>query len=50
MHELVKNDLINCDRNDIERKTVQTDVPLSRQENIIERDNEFIHGDDIGDI
>ena len=50
MHELVKNDLINWDRNDIAGKTVQKDVPLSRQENIVERDNELIHGDDIGYI
>ena len=27
-----------------------TDVLLSRQENIVERDNEFIHDDDIDDV
>ena len=49
MHELVENDLINWDRNDIAGETIQTDVLLSRQENIVERDNEFIH-DDIDDV
>ncbi|WJZ98387.1 hypothetical protein VitviT2T_016915 [Vitis vinifera] len=50
VHELVENDLINWDRNDIAGETIQTDVLLSRQENIIERDNEFIHDDDIDDV
>ena len=50
MHELVENDLINWDRNDIAGETIQTDVLLSRQKNIIERDNEFIHDDDIDDV
>ena len=50
VHELVKNDLINWDRNDIVREIVQTNVLLSRQKNIIERDNEFIHDDDINDV
>ena len=50
VHELVENDLINCDRNDIVREIVQTNVLLSRQKNIVERDNEFIHDDDINDV
>ncbi|KAL6323849.1 hypothetical protein AAG906_005845 [Vitis piasezkii] len=50
VHELVENDLINWDRNDIAGETIQTDVLLSRQENIVERDNEFIHDDDIDDV
>ena len=29
VHELVKNDLINWDRNDIAGETIQTDVLLS---------------------
>ena len=49
MYELVENDLINWDRNDIVGETVQTDVRLSREGNIVERDNEFIH-DDIDDV
>ena len=31
VHELIENDLINQDRNDIARETIQTDVLLSRQ-------------------
>ena len=50
MHELIENDLINWDRNDIARETIQTDVLLSRKKNIVERDNEFIHDDDIDDV
>ena len=50
VHELVENDLINWDRNDIAGETIQTDVLLSRQKNIVERDNEFIHDDDIDDV
>ena len=50
MYELVENDLINWDRNDIAGETIQTDVLLSQQENIVERDNEFIHDDDINDV
>ena len=42
VHELVENELINWGRNDITGETIQTDVLLSRQENIVERDNEFI--------
>ncbi|RVW72347.1 hypothetical protein CK203_055429 [Vitis vinifera] len=49
VHELIENDLINWDRNDIVGETIQTDVLLSRQKNIVERDNEFIHDDDIDD-
>ena len=50
MHELVENDLINWDRNDIIGEVVQTDVLLSQQGNIGEKDNEFIHDDDIDDV
>ena len=50
MHELVENDLINWDRNDIVGETVQIDVLISRQWNIVEKDNEFIHDDDIDDV
>ena len=50
MHELVENDLINRDRNDIAGETIQTDVLLSQQQNIVERDNESIHDDDIDDV
>ena len=50
VHELIENDLINWDRNDIAGETIQTDVLLSRQENIVERDNEFIHDNDIDDV
>ena len=50
MHELVENDLINWDRNDITGEVVQTDVLLSQQGNIVEKDNEFIHDDDIDDV
>ena len=49
MHESVKHDLINWDRNDIVGETIQTDVLLSREGNIVERDNEFIH-EDIDDV
>ncbi|KAL6329567.1 hypothetical protein AAG906_022144 [Vitis piasezkii] len=45
VHELAENDLINWDRNDIAGETIQTDVLLSRQENIVERHNEFIQDD-----
>ena len=41
VHELAENDLINWDRNDIAGETIQTDVLLSRQENIVERYNEL---------
>ena len=50
MHDLVENDLINWERSDIIGKTVQIDVLLSRQRNIIDRDNEFIHDEDIDDV
>ena len=50
MHELVENDLINWDKNDIAGETIQTDVLLSRQGNIVERDNESSHDDDIDDV
>ena len=50
MHESVKYDLINWDRNDIVGETVQTDVLLSQQENIVEKYNEFIDDDDIDDV
>ena len=50
MHELVENDLINWDKNDIAGETIQTDVLLSQQENIVERNNESIHDDDIDDV
>ena len=50
VHDLVKNDLINWDRNDIAGETIQMDFLLSRQENIVERDNKFIHDDDIDDV
>ena len=50
VHEFIENDLINWDRNDIAGETIQTNVLLSRQENIVERDNEFIHDDDIDDV
>ena len=49
MHESVKYDLINWDRNDIVGETIKTDVLLSREGNIVERDNEFIH-EDIDDV
>ena len=50
VHDLVDNDLINWDRNDIIGEVVQTDVLLSQQGNIGEKDNEFIHDDDIDDV
>ena len=50
VHELVENDLINWDRNDIAGETIQTDVLLSQQLNIVEKDNESIHEDDIDDV
>ena len=50
MHDLVENDFINWDRNDIVGENVHTDVLLSRQGNIVERDNEFIDDDDIDDV
>ena len=50
VHDLVKNDLINWDRNNIVEETIQTDVQLSRQGNIVERDNESSHDDDIDDV
>ena len=50
MHDLVENDLIKWERNDIVGETVQTDILLSRQRNIIEGDNKFIHDEDIDDV
>ena len=50
VHELIENDLINWDRNDIAGETIQIDILLSRQKNIVERDHEFIHDDDIDDM
>ena len=47
MHDLIENDLINWERSDIIEETIQTDVILSRQRNIVDRDNEFIHDEDI---
>ena len=43
VQDLVENDLINWERNDIIGETVQTDVLLSQQRNIVEGYNEFIH-------
>ena len=43
VHDLVENDLINWERRDIIGETVQINVLLSRQRNIVDRDNEFIH-------
>ena len=31
-------------------ETVQTNVLLSQQKNIVDRDNEFIHDEDIDDV
>ena len=50
MHDLVENDLINWERYDIVGEIVQTDLRLSRQRNIVEGDNEFIHDEDIDDV
>ena len=50
VYDLVENDLINWERSDIIGETVQTDVLLSRQRNIVDRDNEFIHKEDIDDV
>ena len=50
MHYLVENDLINWERSDIIGEIVQIDVLLSRQRNIIDRDNEFFHDEDIDDV
>ena len=50
VHDLVENDLINWERSDIIGETVQTDALLSRQRNIVDRDNEFIHDEDIDDM
>ena len=50
MHDLVENDLINWERSDIIGETVQTDVILLQQRNIVDRDNEFIHDEDIDDV
>ena len=50
VHDLVENYLINWERSDIIGETVQTDVLLSRQRNIVDRDNEFIHDEDIDDV
>ena len=50
VHDLVENDLINWERNDIVGETIQTDVLLSQQRNIIEGGNEFIHDEDIDDV
>ena len=50
MHDLVENDLINLERNDIIGETVQIDILLSRQRNIVDQDNEFIHDEDIDDV
>ena len=50
MHDLVENDLINWERSDIIRETIQTNVLLSRLRNIVDRDNEFIHDEDIDDV
>ena len=50
VHDLVENYLINWERSVIIGETVQTDVLLSRQRNIVDRDNEFIHDEDIDDV
>ena len=50
MHDLVENDLINWERSDIIEEIVQTNVQLSQQRNIVDRDNEFIHDEDIDDV
>ena len=49
-HDLVENDLINWERSDIKGETIQKDVLLSRQRNIVNRDNEFIYDEDIDDV
>ena len=50
VHDLVENNVINWERNDIVGETVQIDVLLSRQRNIVEGDNEFIHDEDIDNV
>ena len=50
VRDLVENDLINWERSDIIEETDQTDVLLSRRKNIVNRDNEFIHDEDIDDL
>ena len=41
VHDLVENDLINWER---------SEFLLSQQRNIVDRDNEFIHDEDIDDV
>ena len=47
VHDLVEND---WERSNIIGETVQTDVLLSRQRNIVDRDNELIYDEDIDDV
>ena len=47
---MVENDLLNWNKNDIVGETIHTNVLLSWQGSIVERDNEFIDDDDIDDV